>query len=104
MVRLPRDEGRALNRLRFLIGAWLVLCCAGCSLIVASVVLGMIVAWSVDQGSANSHRAGVVLLACGVAVTAGLLLVVAGWWLKRRAKQFAEERHTKLSTRVRIRW
>jgi hypothetical protein len=104
VARLPRDEGRLISRLLLLVRIGWTLCSAGYALVIGSVGIGAIVADGIAEGVGNRHRAGVVLLGCGIALTAGLLLAVAGHWLKRRAGRMVEERGIKYATGVRTRW
>ncbi|MCL6504522.1 MAG: hypothetical protein K6T86_17720 [Pirellulales bacterium] len=104
VARLPRDEGQYITRLSVLVGIGRMLCAGGYALVIGSFGMGAIVAHGMVEGVGNRYRGGIVLLACGMAFTAGLLLAVAGHWLRRRGGRMAEERGIKYTTRVRIRW
>ncbi len=86
--RLTAADGRNLDRISFLINMWLVLLAAGISLIGVSIVVGIIVVLITLEGRANNDHAPIVRLGCVGVFVIGLLLVVIGWCMKRRAHRF----------------
>lgn len=82
--RLTAEEGRYLDRLRFLIKMCLLLTVAGVLLAVVSIVVGIIVVLITLEGRANNDHARVAGLACAGGFVIGLLFVVIGWVIIRR--------------------
>jgi hypothetical protein len=83
--RLTAVDGRILDRISFLINAWLVFLAAGISLIGVSIFFGILVVLITLEGRANNDHALIVWLGCVGVFVIGLLLVVIGWGMKRRA-------------------
>ena len=83
--RMTAVEGRKQNRFSFLINMWLLLLAAGISLMGVSVVGGIIVVLITLEGRANNAHALIVGLGCIGAFVVGLLSVVMGWVMIRRA-------------------
>ncbi len=83
--RLTAVEGRNLDRFRFLFNMWLLLMIAGILLVGVSIVVGIIVVLINLEGRANNDHARVVRLGCIGGFIIGLMLVVIGWGMIRRA-------------------
>ena len=104
VAQLPRDEGDFIIRLSVLMRLGWTLRGAGYALVIGSVGLGAILVHGIAAGVGIYHRAGVVLLGCGIAFATGFLLAVAGHRLRCRARRLAEERGIEYTSRVRSRW
>jgi hypothetical protein len=102
--QVPRDEGRILDRLVFMIRLRLGLLWVGGALITASIGVAIIIVQILRQEHANRDRAGVVLFGCGLAFLLGILLWVTSWWLKRKVKKLANAHHIQMSRGIRVRW
>ncbi len=101
--RMTATDGKNVDRINSLFSLWLVLLAAGISLIVVSTVVGIIVVLITLEGRANNDHALVVRLGCIGGFVIGLMLVVIGWRMKRRAHRFAEQNHIQYPKKIRIR-
>jgi hypothetical protein len=88
VLRLTAVEGRNRDRFSSLVNMWVLLMFAGVLLIGVSIVVGIIVVLSTLEGRANNDHALVIRLGCVGGFVIGLLLVVTGWRMIRRAHRF----------------
>jgi hypothetical protein len=102
--RVPLDEVRILDRIVFLIRTALGLFLAGCSLVVCSTGVAIIIVQVMNEAGARRDRGALVLLGCGLVFLAGLASVAAAWWLKRKAWRLAAAHGVKMPKGIRIRW
>lgn len=101
--RMTATDGKNVDRINSLFNLWLVLLAAGISLIVVSTVAGIIVVLITLEGRANNAHAPIVRLICVGLFVIGILLMVIGWGMKRRAHRFAEQNHIQSPKKIRMR-
>ena len=97
IARTGADEARVIGRLAASLRMRLGLLWAGLALIFASLGVAAIIVRIMIDGNARPHRAGMVLAGCGVALVAGLALLLIAWWLK------PQEEHRVFAKGIRLR-
>ncbi len=100
---MTATDGKSVDRINSLFSLWLVLLAAGISSNLCLDCVGIIVVLITLEGRANNDHALVVRLGCIGGFVIGLMLVVIGWRMKRRAHRFAEQNHIQYPKEIRIR-